>query len=836
MTDAEAKELERKLAYYRKRLDEGAGRLIQADYRIAHIKHALEQRRRGFAFLAELQQVMSRLSTRDEVVRALAEALIGSVGMHRALVYAEEGESFVPRVALGFEGAPPTAPLPEDVARAGRPLLVTRATAPQEPGAELRAALGFTSYVTVALHDDGHCFAVLVAGRVKEVPPLYPALDAVDLEIFGVIASSISAALQTRRVAALRELDQLRMDFFANISHEFRTPITLTLAPIDGLLSGRAGDLPEGARDALQVARRSQRRLLDLVNQILDLSKIDAGKAAAQLVAHGDAPALIETIARGFDEVTRARGLRLVVGGDAQPRGVVVPLDVEMFDRALTNVIANAVKFTAAGEVTVAWRFAGDALRVEVRDSGVGIDAPDLPFVFERFRRSASAKRIAGTGIGLSLVKEIVALHGGSVHVDSRRHVGTTFELVFPVAAGEAVASPRLAVSAPGPIDLGPVDDGADISAWNDQAARACRSDRATVLYVDDNRDLRAQVGALFAGEFNTFLAGDGEAGLALLQGRTFDLILSDVMMPGVDGVELCRRVRADPRLRHLPLVLLTAKVGEADRIAALDLGVDDYLSKPFAPAELLARARNLLRMRALQLQTERDVGVARSIQQALLPPAKVCFEGRCVEHLYEPCDALSGDFCDALSIADGLVFFVADVTSHGIAAAQVTYLVREAFRRHVRAEDSLPRLLRAVADDHRSYGLDFDVSVHAALLRGSRLSLSRAGGPLAVHVRGGEARVVFAPPSATLNGAADGGELPVVDIDLLEGDQVYLFSDGAPELTVAGRGLGMRRLRDILVGASREADWRGPLRELFAAARRAGGLRDDITVMRLLA
>jgi CheY-like chemotaxis protein len=486
--------------------------------------------------------------------------------------------------------------------------------------------------------------------------------------------------------------------------------------------------------------------------------------------------------------------------------------------------------------VSVTWRFAGDSLHVEVRDSGVGIDAPDLPFVFERFRRSASAKRIAGTGIGLSLVKEIISLHGGSVRVDSRREVGTTFELTFPIATGEAAATPRLAASAPGAVDLGPADDGSDISIWNERAARTWRADRATVLYVDDNRDLRAHVGALFAGEFNTFLAGDGEAGLAELRLRTFDLILSDVMMPVVDGVELCRRVRADPRLRHLPLVLLTAKAGEADRIAALDLGVDDYLSKPFAPAELLARARNLLRMRALQLQTERDVAVARSIQQALLPAPKVCFEGRCVEHLYEPCDALSGDFCDALSVTDGLVFFVADVTSHGIAAAQVTYLVREAFRRHVRAEDTLPRLLRAVADDHRGYGLDFDVSVHAALLRGARLSLCRAGGPLAVHVRGDEARVVVAPPSSTLNGAADGGELPEVDIELLAGDQVYLFSDGAPELTVAGRGLGMRRLRDILLGASREADWRAPLRELFAAARRSGGLRDDITVMRLLA
>ena len=835
MGDNDASDIERKLAYYRKRLDDGAGRLIQADYRIAHLKHALEQRRRGFGLLADLQQAVSTLATRDDVVRAIAEALIGSVGMHRAVVYAEEGGAFVPRVRLGFDADAPADPLPADVVAAPRPLLVTRATGAQEVGAALRDALGFTSCVSVPLRDDGVIFAVLVTGRVKEVPPLYPPLDEVDVETLGVLAVSISAVFQTRRVAVLRELDQLRVDFFANISHEFRTPITLTLAPIEGLLAGRSGQLPAGVEAQLRLMQRSQRMLLDLVNQILDLSKIEAGKAALRLAPHGDAPGLVDAIGRSFKEVARGRGLRLEVAGEPQPTGVLVPLDAEMFERAITNVVANAVKFTTEGAVAVRWRFTDSEFRVEIRDSGAGIDAADLPFVFDRFRRSADAGRFAGTGIGLALVKEIVDLHGASIHVESQRGVGTAFEFAFRTEVGEAPASPPRPSIRAAFIGLA-ADGGADIAPWNRRVAAAWRSDRATVLYVDDHPDLRTHVGELFADEFNTFVAGDGGEGLALLRARTFDLVLSDVTMPGIDGIELCRRIRCDPALRHLPLVLLTARAGEADRLSALGLGVDDYLSKPFSHAELLARVRNLLRTRALQLRTERDIGVARSIQQALLPPREVAFEGRRIEHLFEPCDALSGDFCDVLTVGSDVVFFVADVTSHGVAAAQVTYLIREGFRRHVREGDSLPRIVSAIAAEYRTYGLDFDVSLHAALLRGSRLSLCRAGGPLAVHVRGDDVSIIIAPPSSSLSTAGRAGELPEVDLELLPGDQVYLFTDGAPELTVGGRPLGIRRLRDTLRAASRTQDWRAPLRAVFDAARAAGELRDDITVVRLMA
>ena len=832
-------ELERKLAYYRKRLDDSAGRIVQADYRIASLKHALEQRRQGFALLAEFQQTVSTLSRRDEVVRAVAGALINSLGMNRSVVYAPADGAWTPTVALGFEHDAPVDALPAGLTDAPRALLFTKATAPDEPGAVLLRALGVKSCVCVPLRDDGVVVNVLVTGRVKEMPPLYPPLDEGDVETMTAIAASVSAALQTRRVALLRELDQLRMDFFANISHEFRTPITLTLAPIEAMLSGRAGALPEAAVEPLRLMQRNQRKLLDLVNQILDLARIEAGQATLQTSMLGDAPALVRSIAGGFDALARNRGLALTVSGDAQPVDVAVALDVEMFERALTNVLANALKFTAAGEVSVRWAFTATHFRVAVQDSGIGIDAADLPFVFDRFRRSSTAKRHAGTGIGLALVKEIVTLHGGAVEVRSRRGEGTIFELAFPTS--EATAGRTSLWSTPrtdgatAPV-LVEARGGDDIPAWNLRAAQTAHTSRASVLYVDDNPDLRRHVGELLAEEFNTWLAGDGEEALGQLRVRAFDLVLSDVMMPRVDGVELCRAVRGDPAMRHIPFVLLTAKTGEADRLAALDLGADDYLGKPFTHAELLARVRNLLRMRALQLQTERDIHVARSIQHAVLPGPRVQGASVTVEHLFEPCDALSGDFCDVLTLGEDTVAYVADVTSHGIAAAQVTYLVREAFRRNAREGCALSALLAAVARDYQQYGLAFDVAVHAAQVRGARLSLCRAGAPLAVHVRGDVATVLTAPPSPSLGQAASEDALRAVELALAPGDQVFVFTDGAPELMVAGRALGMRRLRDRLLAASRDDDWRAGLSRMFEAARRAGELRDDITVLRLRA
>jgi signal transduction histidine kinase/DNA-binding response OmpR family regulator len=835
----DANELDRKLAYYRKRLDEVAGKLVQSDYRISQLKHALEQRRRGFALLAEFQQAIGGLTTRSEVVRVVAGALIGSLGMNRVVVYERNTQGFAQSMAIGFDEQAPPGALPPDVTAVDRALLVTRKTPPDAPEHALLGILGVSSCASVPLRDDGAAFAILVAGRVKELPPLYPALDEVDVETLVVIAASIHAALQTRRIAVLRELDHLKTDFFANISHEFRTPITLTLAPIESLLSGRAGSLSDDAKEHLTVMQRSQRKLLDLVNQILDLATIEAGKATLRRVAHGDVPALLGTIARGFDELARTRGLRIVVDGSPQPVDTVVPIDVEKFERAVLNLVANAIKFTSEGSVALRWCFTPTALQVLVQDTGIGIEASEVPLMFDRFRRSSSTARHAGTGIGLTLVKEIVELHEGTVQVESQRHVGTTFTLSFPTRARTitdalrpSIAPRMMATPTAEPSD----DRGADeVHAWNRDAARTASVHRATVLYVDDNHDLRRHVRALLADEFNTFVACDGAEALAALAVRPFDLVLSDVTMPHVDGVEFARRVRADPALCHMPVVLLTARAGEADRLAALNIGVDDYLAKPFSQAELLARVRNILRARAQQLRTERDIVVARSIQQAVLPPSTSRFAtGATIEHLYEPCEALSGDFCDVQSFANGVITYVADVTNHGIAAAQVTYLVREAFRRHCHETASLDELLAMVAAEYQRYALDFDVSVHAAFLRHRKLFLCRAGAPLAIRVRHRSAEVIAAPPSVSLSWIGDRSELPVVALDVEAGDQFFLFTDGALELSVAGRPLGLRRLRELLSAASCAPDWRVPLRDLFSEARRRGDLQDDATIVRL--
>jgi signal transduction histidine kinase/DNA-binding response OmpR family regulator len=406
--------------------------------------------------------------------------------------------------------------------------------------------------------------------------------------------------LETRK---LREVEQLKSRFFANISHEFRTPLTLILGPVE---RWRQQSSDASLQADLTMVERSARRLLRLVNQLLDLSRIEAG-ALKLRVAPGDLGALIRGVAWSFQSSAHTRGIEIRV--DVPPELGEAVFDRERVEHILTNLLSNGFKFTPAGGTVdvCASVVAGPEpgtddrwVEVTVSDTGIGIPAQDLPHIFDRFYQvnSSATREQGGTGIGLALTKELVDLHRGSITVTSTPGQGTEFRVRLPIgktnfSPGEFGEAPdvgsqeRLPAGAPAPAGESGVTS-ADLSS----------STQPLLLIVEDNADLRAHIRATVSPDYRTVDATNGEEGVAKALELVPDIVISDVMMPKMDGYAVCRALKSDERTSHVPVILLTAKAGQESKIEGLDTGADDYLTKPFAAQELRARMRNLIALR----------------------------------------------------------------------------------------------------------------------------------------------------------------------------------------------------------------------------------------------
>ena len=420
--------------------------------------------------------------------------------------------------------------------------------------------------------------------------------------------------------ARLGELDVAKTAFFSNVSHEFRTPLTLLLGPVEDALAEPDKLSPE-QRKRLELVHYNALRLLKLVNALLDFSRIEAGRMQASF-APTDISLRIRELAGAFHSAAGRAGLRLVV--DCPPLSEPAYVDPEMWEKIVLNLISNAFKFTFEGEIAVEIRESPTHFQFTVRDTGTGIPEAELPHVFERFHRVPGAKSRSheGTGIGLSLVRELVKLHGGTVSVQSRLGAGTAFTASIPKGADHLPAGS--VVAAGGPVhDLTTAAFAEEARRWLlEQPAQAAgilpspgqpsvaASDarRSRVLLVDDNADLRAYIAQLLQPHYQVEIAVDGEAGLARALEEPPDLVLSDVMMPRLDGFGLLRGLRADPRTRNVPLILLSARAGEEASIEGLDAGADDYLVKPFSARELLARVRTHLGLTHTRRQWTREL------------------------------------------------------------------------------------------------------------------------------------------------------------------------------------------------------------------------------------
>ncbi len=431
--------------------------------------------------------------------------------------------------------------------------------------------------------------------------------------------------LEVSRAEQLKEVDKLKMQFFQNISHEFRTPLTLILGPTEKLLAASPAADPR-SRD-LRFMRRNARRLLRLINQLLDISKIEAGGMRLR-ARKEDIIGFLRGLTMSFQSLAERKDIFLDIETDL--RHLEVYFDREKLEKIVINLLSNAFKFTPDhGEVVVTVSVVspaavplrssggGEWVAIAVRDTGVGISADKIPHVFDRFYQvdGASTRTHEGTGIGLALVKDLVTLHHGTVSVTSEPGKGSIFTVFIPAgeehlgaeeiggvaereANGEAGGQNDREIS--GGIDLAETDpDEGEGPALTGTVERgSMNADRHVLLVIEDNRDVRAYVRSYLESSYTVLEAVDGAAGIEAARSAVPDLIISDVMMPNIDGYEVCRRLKTDELTSHIPVILLTAKAGKEDRIGGLETGADDYLVKPFDSSELLVRVRNLIETR----------------------------------------------------------------------------------------------------------------------------------------------------------------------------------------------------------------------------------------------
>ena len=529
--------------------------------------------------------------------------------------------------------------------------------------------------------------------------------DAGYRDFLGLVAGQVSAAIATadvyeqarRRAEALAELDRAKTTFFSNISHEFRTPLTLMLGPLEESLA-QAAELPPVERERVEIAHRNGMRLLKLVNSLLDFSRIEAGRTRASFEAT-DLAAFSADIASNFRSITQRAGLTLRV--DCTPLPQPVYVDREMWEKVVLNLLSNAFKFTFEGSIDVELHAHDDSARFVVRDTGTGIPHTELPHLFERFRRveGARGRSFEGSGIGLALVKELVELHGGTIAVESVLQRGSAFSILLPFGTahlprdqvrsrGDAAHDPRKSQAFVQeaarwlPLEASPISaDAATENAANEDSSPtddASAAPRARILLADDNADMRDYIRRLLGARHVVETAVDGLAALERARSAPPDLILTDIMMPRLDGLGLIREIRADPNLRDLPVIALSARAGEEASSQGIAAGADDYLIKPFAARELIARVEGALSMaglrRRMRLALEEEARTLEIINRACATVAAELDLTRAVQTVTDAATQLTG-------AAFGAFFYnVLDTNGESYMLYTLSGVPREAF------------------------------------------------------------------------------------------------------------------------------------------------------------
>jgi len=463
---------------------------------------------------------------------------------------------------------------------------------------------------------------------------------------FNLVTSLISSAIvntqayekEQQRAEALAKIDRAKTVFFSNVSHEFRTPLTLLLDPLEEAIADTKHPLQPQQVERLQMARRSALRLLKLTNTLLDFSRIEAGRMQAHYEATDLAKLTID-LSSMFRAAMEKAGLQFKVEMEFLDEPVYV--DRDMWEKIIFNLLSNAFKYTLQGNITVALKKKDHHLELSVSDSGVGIPIDELPKIFERFHRVADVhgRSHEGTGIGLALIQELAKLHGGIISVTSQVGKGSTFTVSIPLGKAhlpaEQIRSQQLSTYAPGAIGSVFVEEALrwlpvkkeskealelPIPISTTLSASPTPTLKAKILFADDNADMREYVGNLLGLHYEVTVVADGEAALQEALAQKFDLILSDIMMPKLDGFQLTQALRKNPQTKWLPIILLSARAGEEARIEGLAQGADDYLVKPFSAKELLAHIRTHVQLGRIRAELKKTVD---ELQQTNISLAK---------------------------------------------------------------------------------------------------------------------------------------------------------------------------------------------------------------------
>jgi signal transduction histidine kinase/CheY-like chemotaxis protein len=431
-------------------------------------------------------------------------------------------------------------------------------------------------------------------------------------QIATIISNARAYEEERRRAEALAEIDRVKTAFFSNVSHEFRTPLTLMLGPLEDALA--SADLPLTERLKLDTAHRNSLRLLKLVNSLLDFSRIEAGRTQGSFEPL-DLATLTAELASNFRSACERAGLKLVV--DCAPLPEPVIADRDMWEKIVLNLLSNAFKFTFTGEIAVRLRKLDGKAELTVRDTGVGIPPHELPRLFERFHRieGQQSRTYEGSGIGLALVQELVNLHNGTIRADSAAAGGTIFTITIPFGRSH-LPQDRIAAKR----ELAPTSARAaayveealrwlpnmpdEIPSKHDATTGRGLREPAKILLADDNADMRIYIRRLLGPLCDVQSVADGQEAIEAMRERRPDLVLADVMMPRLDGFKLVHAIRSDPEFANLPIILLSARAGEESEIEGLKSGADDYLIKPFSARELIARVETHLKLARERAQT----------------------------------------------------------------------------------------------------------------------------------------------------------------------------------------------------------------------------------------
>lgn len=454
-------------------------------------------------------------------------------------------------------------------------------------------------------------FGVLVCG----VNP-YRLLNENYRGLFELVADQISTSLtnvfaleqERKRIEALAEIDRAKTTFFSNISHEFRTPLTLLLGPVQDLLNENT--LPAEAKEKAEVAYRNGLRMQRLVNTLLDFSRIEARRMEPELQAV-DIVSFTEDLASNFRSAIEKAGMQLYI--QKQLPQIFVAIDPDMWEKVILNLLSNAFKYSKQGSITVSISKSDNSAIVSVADTGIGIATDELEKVFERFYRSQNTggRSQEGTGIGLAMVRELVKLQHGHITVDSELGRGSKFIIEIPVLQkGEQLKSNEQ-ISPTAQVETY-VQEASQWMGERDHlfshASTVSENEKKfTVLLADDNADMRLYAQRLLSQDYHVLLAADGEEAYGLALEKKPDLILSDIMMPRLDGFGLLQRLKSTLVASTIPVIFLSARAGEEARVEGIQAGADDYLTKPFSSKELLARVANHIAISKARRKTEEE-------------------------------------------------------------------------------------------------------------------------------------------------------------------------------------------------------------------------------------